>query len=87
MSSDSLGVARILGKRGISEISKGELERAILLQYKAVAELLMELYCCNPRHRIFKDSPKEQMAPYEAERRKRMVSVLRRILRAVRCGK
>lgn len=81
-------VARLLGKPGkAGMISKGELERAIISQYDSIATLLMELYCAHPKNKVFDKMTPEQRIPFEAERRKRMGGILKRVLRAARIGK
>jgi hypothetical protein len=74
-------VARLPGKPGkAGMISKGELERTVMSQYNSIATLLRELYCAHPQNKIFETMTEEQ-------RRKRMGSILKRVLRAVRLGK
>lgn len=81
-------VARLMGKPGkAGMLSKGELERAIVAQYQSIASLLMELYCADPKHKIFAGYTEVQLAPYATERKKRLGSILKRVLRVVRFGK
>ena len=64
-------VAGMFNVREASYVSKGALIKKVHQQNSAIERLAFELFCANPSHEVFKNSPEEQLAVYRRAQLKR----------------
>jgi len=71
-SDDEKLVLSLFGANDLGYVSKPALVRAVAGHHRYANKLLLELFCANPDHAIFKDVSEAVLAPMRVERVSRM---------------